>query len=194
MRRTRAWCAERMRAEPANRPTIARCAAFISKQSVSHARRGHGIALEVPPGWDEGDMSANTVVLVLNANGNRELYCGWRAEEIFRGEWDATPEAIAVAASRELGARLQVHAQMSDDEARYVVLRWSTAYSWTAHAAPRAIAAVPKQPQPRPRAAFAEREERTGIRSRAKLGHESGTFVCEDVERMTAAERAKRIA
>jgi len=129
----------------------------------------------------EQNPSTNTVVLMLNAKGDRELYCGWRVQELFRGEWNASADEIAMATGRKLGARLQVHAQIDDDDGRNIVLRWSTAYAF-ARPAPAMVRRLEVE------------EEPTRVRSRArKPPNESGTFPREIVTQLER-ERGRRTA
>ncbi len=140
-------------------------------------------------------MSSKTIVVVLSADGSQELHCGWRVEELFRGSWEASPTDIAEAASRELGAPLQVHALIEDDDSRSVVLRWSTTYSTARCSSVRTepVEAIASRPIPRSspsrkrcllslvRDDGAERESST-----TDDGRTSGIFATDEVTRVTA--------
>ena len=137
-------------------------------------------------------MSRHTVVVMLNASGSQELYCGWRVEELFRGRWDASASDIAAATSRELGVPLQVHALIDDDLGRQVVLRWSTAYSTAPRAALRAEAAFTKaiKPNARKRCVLSlvrdePIQEQTSV-AKPDFAPTSETFSLEDVTRVTS--------
>lgn len=131
-------------------------------------------------------MSSKTIVVVLSAEGSQELYCGWRVEELFRGRWEASPTDIAEATSRELGASLQVHALIEDDDSRSVVLRWSTTYS-IARRAPVQARSSPS----RKRCVLSLVRDNTLTRdiSAGDVGDvvpSSGTFAMEEVTRVRA--------
>ena len=128
-------------------------------------------------------MNAHTVVLVLHEHGKKALHFNWRVRELFRGHWDAAPQTIAEAFGDTLGQPVQLHTVVSYGDVRYVVLRWSTAYSSTPHAPARAI--------PLGRESFHETDdETTSVRRRhPTFAHDSGTFL-----RTDAASKARNCA
>jgi hypothetical protein len=131
-------------------------------------------------------MNAQTIVVVLDANGSQELYCGWRVELIFQGRWEASPSEVADATSRKLGASLQVHALIEDDDRRFVVLRWSTAYAYAFEAAARAKRDGPTAARKRCELSLVRGEAERRPERRASVGQTSGTFTVDQVTRVAA--------
>lgn len=113
-------------------------------------------------------VNKRTTVWLLNAEGERELYCGWRVEALFRGETALAGDALASMMSERLGACVHVHAEFDDDEGRNVVLRWSTQYTKTMSSVPTSV----RRPMAK---RFETAEETTQVNK--KFAHDSGTFV-----------------